>query len=84
MSPLVIRRAILNELKTYGSGLTPSGLHQLIKLSLPATALADVVEEITWLRDHELIVFTPSPLDADDRSLRQWTITTAGELILKK
>lgn len=84
MSPLVIRRAILNELKTYGSGLTPSGLHQLIKLNLPATALADVVEELTWLRDHELIAFIPSPLDADDRSLRQWTITTAGELVLNK
>ena len=84
MSPLVIRRAILTELKTYGSGLTPSGLHQLIKLSLPATELADIKEELSWLNNHELIAFTPSPLDADDRALRQWTITTAGELVLKK
>jgi hypothetical protein len=84
MSPIVIRRAILNELKTYGSGLTPSGLHQLIKLTLPATELTDIKEELSWLNNHELIAFTPSPLDADDRSLRQWTITTSGELVLKK
>ena len=84
MSPLVIRRAILTELHAYGSGLTPSGLHQLIKLNLPATALADISEELSWLRDRELIAYPPSPLDPEDRTLRQWTITTAGELTIKK
>lgn len=84
MSPLVIRKTILAELKAYGAGITPAGLLELVKTKLPSTTLGDIIEELGWLRDHELAAFTPSPLDPDERALRQWTITTAGELALKK
>ncbi|MCS6244657.1 MAG: hypothetical protein H2172_12460 [Opitutus sp.] len=84
MSPLVIRRTILAELAAYGSGLTPGGLLELVKLKLPATTLGDIADELSWLRDHQLAAYTANPLDADDRTLRQWTITTTGELVLKK
>lgn len=84
MSPLALRKTILAELRDYGTGLTAAGLLELVKTKLPATALADVVEALGWLRDHELAAFTTSKLDPEDRAMRQWTITTAGELALKK
>lgn len=84
MSPQVIRRTILAELASYGSGITPAGLLELVKVKLPQTTLGDIVEELSWLRDHSHVAYTASPLDPDDRALRQWTITTQGELTLKK
>lgn len=84
MSTLAIRKTILAELKAYAAGITPAGLLELVKAKLPQTTLGDIVEELGWLRDHGLAAFTASPLDPDDRALRQWTITTAGELTLKK
>lgn len=84
MSALAIRKTILAEMQAYGAGITPAGLLALVKAKLPQTTLGDIVEELGWLRDHELAAFTASPLDPDDRALRQWTITTAGELALKK
>jgi hypothetical protein len=84
MSPMILRKTMLAELRAYGAGLTPTGLTALVQAKLPATTLADITEELVWLRDHGLAACTPSPLDPDDRALRQWTITTAGELALKK
>lgn len=85
MSTLALRKTILAELQAYGgTGITPAGLLELVKLKLPATSLGDIIEELGWLRDHGMAAFTPSPLDPDARDLRQWTITTAGELALKK
>jgi hypothetical protein len=84
MSPSVIRRTILAELLAYGSGITPGGLLELVKTKLPQTTLADIAEELCWLRDHQLVAFTTNRLDPDDRALRQYTITNEGELHLKK
>lgn len=84
MSPLVIRRTILAELLAYGSGLTAAGLLELVRLKLPATTLADVIEQLVWLRDYQMVACIDSALDPADRALRQYTLTTAGELILKK
>jgi hypothetical protein len=81
---MILRKTLLAEMAAYGSGLTATGLLELVKTKLPRTTLGDVVEELTWLRDHELAAYIPAALDPDDRALRQWTITAAGELALKK
>jgi hypothetical protein len=81
---MALRKTILAELSAYGSGLTASGLLELVKTKLPATTLADVRDGLEWLSNHELAAYIPAALDPDDRALRQWTITAAGELALKK
>lgn len=84
MSASALRKIILAELKAYAGGLSPAGLLELVKIKLPQTALADINEQLGWLRDRDLAAFTDSSLDPDDRTQRQWSITTAGELALKK
>lgn len=84
MSTQAIRKRLLAELSAYGSGITAAGLLELVKANLSSTTLGDVVEELTWLRDFGLAAYTASELAPDDRALRQWTITTKGELMLKK
>lgn len=84
MSSPVIRRALLREMSAYGSGLTAVGLLELVKIALPQTTLADVIEELSWLRDNQLANSVENSMAPGDRALRQWTITTAGELMLKK
>lgn len=84
MSPMILRKTLLAELQAYGAGITAAGLHALVRGKLPATTFGDVFEELVWLRDHQMAAYVESPLDPDDRALRQWTITTAGELALKK
>lgn len=84
MSPLVIRKTILAELAAAPvEGLTQAGLLTLVALKLPGVTMADVADELSWLRDHGLAVFTAHPLDADNRELRNWAITTAGRNALK-
>ena len=83
MSPLALRKTILAELAAYGDPLTADGLLTLCKLKLPHLALADIVEELSWLRDHDLVAAIADALAPDDRSLRTWSITKAGQHALR-
>lgn len=84
MSTHAIRNRLLAELSAYGSGITPAGLHELVKATLSNTTLGDINQELTFLRDLGLADYTANRMSPDDRTLRQWTITTKGELALKK
>jgi hypothetical protein len=48
---------------------------------LPGTTLADLRQELSWLRDRRLADYVPAPLDDDART---WTITTTGRAALKQ
>jgi hypothetical protein len=79
-----LRSLILAELQAYGAGLTLEGLHALVRQKLPATAQADVRDELGALRDAGFVAFADNPLAPGDAGLRQWTITQAGTLALRK
>ena len=84
MPPLAIRKIVLAELATYGDALTQGALLTLVQLRLPKFTMADLRDELTWLRDRELAACVADPLEPDNRDARSWTITQAGQLALKK
>lgn len=84
MNASAFRTLILQELEAYGDPMTPAGLLVLVQQKHARAALADVNETLGWLRDQELAAFVADKMAPDDRSLRRWTITTRGQLHLKK
>jgi len=84
MSPIVIRKTILLELTGAPEPLTQAALLTLVQLRLPTVTMADLADELAWLRDHSLAVYTPPPLDPDSRELRTWATTPAGRLAFKQ
>lgn len=82
MKPAVLRTTILAELAGAPAGtLTQEGLLTCVQQRLPHTALADLRQELSWLRDRGLVDYVPAPLDDEARN---WTITTQGVATLKK
>ncbi|OAM89332.1 hypothetical protein OH491_13590 [Termitidicoccus mucosus] len=82
MSPAVLRTTILAELAGAPHGtLTQEGLLTCVCQRLPGTTLADLRQELSWLRDRRLADYVPAPLDDDART---WTITTTGRAALKQ
>lgn len=84
MSPSILRKRILSELDAYAEPLTATGLAALVAAQFPDIRLGDILPELGVLRDQELVAFVADPLAPDDRALRQWTITTKGQLTLRR
>jgi hypothetical protein len=82
MKPSILRTTILTELAGAPAGtLTQEGLLTCVRQRLPQTALADLRQELAWLRDRGHADYVTAPLDDDART---WTITTQGLAALKK
>ena len=82
MSPAVLRATILAELAGAPAGtLTQEGLLTCVRQRLPGATLADLRQELSWLRDRQLADHVPAPLDDAARS---WTITTTGRAVLRQ
>jgi hypothetical protein len=84
MSPLAIRKTILAELAgAPPEGLTQAGLLTLVQLRLRGLTMADLADELSWLRDHSLAAYAADPMDPDNREVRVWTVTMSGRASLK-
>lgn len=84
MSPIIIRKTVLAELAgAPPEGITQGALLTIVQTRLPSVRMADLADELAWVRDHSLAAFTPNPLDEDNRELRAWAITSGGRLTLK-
>lgn len=84
MANLALRKIILRELSLYKAPITVGGIVQLARLSMPATSLGDVRDELGALHDAGHVAYVEHPDAPRDADLRQWTITQTGELHLKK
>ena len=85
MNTALLRRIILAELaEAPAEGLTQTGLLMLVQQHAPKAAMADLRDELAWLRDRELAAFIADELDPENRDARTWTLTKAGRLHLKK
>lgn len=84
MNSTLIRKTILAELAAYGSEVTQPTLLLLVQQRLPKVALADLRDELAWLRDRDLVAYTADTFEPENRDARIWVITKAGELALKK
>ncbi|MBC8010059.1 MAG: hypothetical protein H7067_08180 [Burkholderiales bacterium] len=85
MSPSLLRKVILAELaEAPAEGLTQTGLLMLVQQHAPKTAMADLRDELAWLRDRTLAAFVADEFDQGNLDARTWTITTAGRLHLLK
>jgi len=84
MANLALRNLILRELSTFAAPITAGGIVQLVRLAMPSASLGDVRDELGALHDAGRVAYVDNPDAPRDAALRQWTITQAGELHLKK
>lgn len=84
MSPMLFRRTVLTELlKSEPYKVPTETLLIAVRIHNPDIGKAELVAELSWLGDKDMVDSEPDRADPDNRSARKWFITDAGKKALR-